>query len=76
MFQVKKGTLEIVDGCNAYYLYGELARSFCEIHNGIATDTDAGDVVMLACLGTFKMSPYDPNEDHDLPEAYHFTVIS
>lgn len=69
---VQRGTLEVVEIVNGYALYGK----------GIYLESTAGKPdeiypdVYLGHLGDTAMPyGYDPNEDHDLPEAYGFTLV-
>jgi hypothetical protein len=62
---IQRGTLNIHEGTNAFYLYGK---------------DPSGDDVCLACLGDgvdgfWRVEGYDPNQDLDLPEAYVFQLV-
>lgn len=63
--RVLSGTLEIVESLHGYMLYGDTAKY---------------GVIFLAHMGdgvdSIVSSPgYDPNDDHDLAEAYGFTFV-
>lgn len=65
MIDIMEGTLEIVEACNGFYLYG------------YSPDTGTTFLGMLGdgVDSLFSDPDYDPNEDYDLPEAYGFNII-
>ena len=65
MVKVVKGSLQIVDGGNGFYLYGT---------------TPDKVVTFLGSLGDgvgflIPKQDYDPNDDIDLEEAYQFELV-
>ena len=59
VIQILEDSLEEVEGCNGFYLYGEDPN---------------GKVVYIHQLGTEPLG-YNPNDEPELQLAYDFTVI-
>jgi hypothetical protein len=64
---VVKGSLEIIETCNGYALYGKSPTGhdvfLAHMGDGVGTGGTAGDFP-------------NPNADPDLPEAYGFRIVS
>ena len=60
---IRRGSLKVFNARNGYYLYGV---------------TEEGEDIYITCMCDElpeNIEVYDPNQDHDLPEAYGFEFV-